>query len=61
MSGTLRNSKISNIAKLRYIKADMEKAKAKFQEWCTESGPPGSGIFYFDFALFGGTVHKHVF
>jgi hypothetical protein len=40
---------------------DMGEADAKFKEWCKAGGPKGSGIFFFDYALFGGTTHKHVF
>lgn len=40
---------------------DHAAARAKFDEWCKAGGPEGSGIFFFDFHLFGGGISKHVF
>jgi hypothetical protein len=40
---------------------DMTEAQQKYREWCAEGGERGTAVFYFDYALFGGTTAKHVF
>lgn len=39
----------------------LDEARATFADLCAAGGPVGSGVFFFDFALFGGTVQKHIF